>query len=142
MTDEYKELEKADLGAIFSRKRDRGGRFRFGSNPNVEASKGEASAIFGHLNYLKNAGELKQWVIVIEEGRRFARGANLRALLIEGRKFARKVIFITTDWRVYEGDRQGLQAGALGAGNSLKLRDSTAPSIYVESIIGYKFRVA
>ena len=103
VTDEYKELEKADLGALFSRKWDRGGRFRFVSNPNVEASKGEASAIFGHLNYLKNAGELKQWVIVIEEGHRFAQDANLRALLIEGRKFARKVILVTTDWRVYEG---------------------------------------
>lgn len=103
VTNEYPDLGRVDLGQIFSRKWEKGGRFRFVSNPNVEASKGEASAIFSHLNYLKNAGALREWVIVVEEGHRFSQDANLRALLIEGRKFARKVILVTTDWRTYEG---------------------------------------
>jgi hypothetical protein len=32
-----------------------------------------------------------------------ARDPNLRALLIEGRKFARKVILVTTDYREFGG---------------------------------------
>jgi len=103
--DEYPEFEAIDLGAVFSERlwkgKDR--RVRFISNSNADAAKGEASAIFGHLNFLKNTGLLKNWLIVIEEGHRFSQDANLRALLIEGRKFARKIILVTTDWRVYEG---------------------------------------
>ncbi len=69
----------------------------------IEASKGEASAIFGRLNYLKSAGALRDWTLVVEEGHRFSQDPNLRALLIEGRKFARKVILVTTDWEVFRG---------------------------------------
>ncbi|HEV2225685.1 MAG TPA: hypothetical protein VGR56_02640 [Nitrososphaerales archaeon] len=104
VTDEYPGFKRVDLGRIFSMGWSKSQqRIRFVPNPNVEASKGEASAIFGHLNYLKSAGELKDWTLVVEEGHRFSLDANLRALLIEGRKFARKVIIVTTDWRVYEG---------------------------------------
>lgn len=104
VTDEYPDFKKVDLGAIFSMNWARADRrIRFVPNSNVEASRGEASAIFGHLNYLKNSGVLKDWVIVIEEGHRFSQDPNLRALLIEGRKFARKVILVSTDWRVFEG---------------------------------------
>jgi hypothetical protein len=104
VTDEYPDFKRVDLGKIFSMDWSKGGqRIRFVPNPNVEASKGEASAIFGHLNYLKNAGALRQWTLVVEEGHRFGQDVNLRALLIEGRKFARKVILVTTDWRVFEG---------------------------------------
>ncbi len=104
VTNEYQDLRRVDLGEIFSLDWARGTRrIRFVSNSNVEASKGEASAIFGHLNYLKSAGALRNWTLIIEEGHRFSQDANLRALLIEGRKFARKVILVTTDWRIYEG---------------------------------------
>lgn len=104
VTDEYPDFRRVDLGRIFSMDWSKGGqRIRFVPNPNVEASKGEASAIFGHLNYLKNAGALRERTLVVEEGHRFGQDANLRALLIEGRKFASKVILVTTDWRVFEG---------------------------------------
>lgn len=104
VTNEYPDFRKVDLGAIFSANWERPGqRIRFVSNPNVEASKGEASAIFGQLNYLKNSGALREWVIVMEEGHRFSHDANLRALLIEGRKFARKAILVTTDYREFAG---------------------------------------
>jgi hypothetical protein len=105
VTNEYPEFKRVDLGDIFGRKWEaaKHERIRFVSNPNVEASKGEASAIFGHLNYLKSAGALKDWTVVIEEGHRFGTDANLRSLLIEGRKFCRKVILITTDWSDYRG---------------------------------------
>jgi hypothetical protein len=103
VSSEYPDFKKVDLGEVFSMKWDRPQRVRFVPNSNVEASKGEASAIFGHLNYLKNAGALREWAIVIEEGHRFSTDANLRALLIEGRKFCRKVLLITTDYREFGG---------------------------------------
>lgn len=104
VTDEYPDFRKVDLGRIFSMDWAKAaGRFRFVPNKNVEASKGEASAIFGHLNYLKSAGALSDWAIVIEEGHRFSQDPNLRALLIEGRKFCRKVLLVTTDWEVFRG---------------------------------------
>ncbi len=97
-------MKRVDLGEIFSLDWAKGTRrIRFVPNSNVEASKGEASAIFGHPNYLKNAGALRNWTIVVEEGHRFSQDANMRALLIEGRKFVRKVILVTTDWRLYDG---------------------------------------
>lgn len=102
--DEYPELKRIDLGKVFSMDWERENqRMRFVPNSNPQAALGEASAIFGHLNYLKNAGVLKNWVIVVEEGHRFNEDANLRTLLIEGRKFARKVILITADWRIFQG---------------------------------------
>ena len=104
VTNEYPDFRRVDLGKVFSMDWAGGSqRIRFVPNSNVEASKGEASAIFGHLNYLKSTGALKEWTIVVEEGHRFSQDANLRALLIEGRKFARKVILVTMDWEVYRG---------------------------------------
>lgn len=105
VTNEYPEFRRVDLGAIFGMKWEAPThkRIRFVSNPNVEASREEASAIFGHLNYLKSTGALKDWTLVIEEGHRFGTDANLRSLLIEGRKSCRKVILITTDWSNFRG---------------------------------------
>lgn len=80
-----------------------GERVRFVTNQeSVEAARGEASSIFGHLNYLKNAGQLRKWVIVVEEGHRFSQDPNL-SVLIEGRKFCRKVVLVTTDYREFSG---------------------------------------
>jgi hypothetical protein len=101
---EYPEYRKLDLGDFFALHWDRGvQRVRFIPNSNVQISQAEAATVFSHLNFIKNSGDLNNWVIVVEEGHRFATDANLRALLIEGKKFCRKVILVTTDWRVYEG---------------------------------------
>jgi hypothetical protein len=40
-------------------------------------------------------------VIVTEEAHRFGQDQNLRTLLIEARKFTRKLMIVTTDWRQY-----------------------------------------
>jgi hypothetical protein len=69
----------------------------------LEVGRAEAATVFSHLNFVKNSGELKAWLIAIDEAHRYSSDANLRALLIEARKFTRKVLLITTDWRVYEG---------------------------------------
>jgi hypothetical protein len=104
VSNEYGEFEKVDLGRFFSIKWERTNqKLRFVPNSNVEISRAEAATIFAHLNFIKNSGDLAKWVIVIEEGHRFSNDANLRALLIEARKFTRKLILITTDWKVYEG---------------------------------------
>jgi hypothetical protein len=107
VSNEYSEFEKVDLGKFFSIKWERTGqRLRFVPNSNIQISQAEAATIFAHLNFIKNSGDLAGWVIVIEEGHRFSSDANLRALLIEARKFTRKLILITTDWKVYEGIAQ------------------------------------
>ena len=93
---------KIDLGRFFALKWEKEGTVvRFVPNPNVEISRAEAATIFSHLNFIKNSGSLKNWCIVIEEAHRFKDDTNLRALLIEARKFVRKLIIVTTDWRVY-----------------------------------------
>lgn len=104
VNDEYKDLRQLDLGEFFGLKWGKPDqRVRFVSHANTEISKAEAATIFSHLNYVKNGGELKDWTIVIEEAHRFSADVNLRALLIEARKFVRKLLLVTTDWRVYEG---------------------------------------
>jgi hypothetical protein len=101
---DYPDLRRVDLGGFFGLKWGRAGqRVRFVPNTNLEISRAEASSVFAHLNFLKGSGELKTWVIAVDEAHRYSSDANLRALLIEARKFTRKVLLITTDWRVYEG---------------------------------------
>jgi hypothetical protein len=39
----------------------------------------------------------------VEEGHNFSQDPNLRALLIEGRKFCRKVVLVTTGWWSSQG---------------------------------------
>ncbi|MCL4340293.1 MAG: hypothetical protein JRN32_01400 [Nitrososphaerota archaeon] len=97
--------EPGDVGHFFSIKWEQasGEKLRFVPNPNVQISQAEAATIFSHLNFVKNSGALKNWVIVIEEGHRFKDDTNLRALLIEARKFVRKLLIVTTDWRIYQG---------------------------------------
>jgi hypothetical protein len=101
---DYPELEDIDLGKFFALKWFKENqRVRFVPNSNVEISKAEAATVFSHLNFIKNSGNLKNWVIVVKDAHRFSSDANLRALLIEARKFVRKMLIVTTDWRVYEG---------------------------------------
>ncbi len=100
--DEYKEFAEIDLGKFFSLRWERENqRVRFVPNPNREASQGEATAIFGHLIFVMGSGALKNWAVVVEEGHRFGQDLNLRTLLIEARKFTRKLIVVTTDWKGY-----------------------------------------
>jgi hypothetical protein len=101
---DYPDLRRVDLGGFFGLKWGRAGqRVRFVPNTNVEISRAEAATVFSHLNFIKNTGMLRTWVIAIDESHRYSSDANLRALLIEARKFTRKVLLITTDWRVYAG---------------------------------------
>ncbi|MGC9145972.1 MAG: hypothetical protein ACP5GS_07695 [Nitrososphaeria archaeon] len=101
VADEYSEMQKISMGDFFGFSWS-AGRFRFVPNSNLEVSKAEAGTIFSHLNFIKNSGILKNWVIVVEEGHRFKDDVNLRALLIEARKFVKKMIVVTADWQVYK----------------------------------------
>jgi hypothetical protein len=104
---EYTDLKSVDLGRFFSMDWNKPNqKIRFVPNPNLEISKAEAGTIFSHLNFMKSSGALKDWCLVIEEAHRFNGDANLRALLIEARKFVSKLILVTTDWRVYDGIAQ------------------------------------
>lgn len=106
VSSEYKEeFKQVDLGKFFSVNWNSKEplKISFVPNSNVEISKAEAATIFSHLNFIKNSSALKDWCLIIEEGHRFSSDTNLRALLIEARKFVRKLILVTTDWRVFEG---------------------------------------
>jgi replication-associated recombination protein RarA len=103
VSNEYSDVEKVGLGEFFSLKYNKNKQVRFVPNGNVEISKAEAAAIFAHLNFLKTGGELKNLVLVVEEAHRFRNDINLRSLVIEARKFIRKLVLVTTDWRDYEG---------------------------------------
>lgn len=101
---ERTEFERLDLGRLFSLKWTRPNqRACFVTNPNPDISKVEAATIFPRLAFEMHAGNLKDWLLVIEEGHRFSQDPGLRALLIEARKFTRKLLLVTTDWRLYEG---------------------------------------
>ncbi|MDG7037286.1 MAG: hypothetical protein JRM72_07880 [Nitrososphaerota archaeon] len=100
VANEY-DLQRLNIGDFFGFSWSDGGRYRFVPGSNLEVSRAEAGAIFQHLEFIKNSGVLKDWTVVIEEGHRFRDDANLRALLIEARKFVRKLIIVTTDWQVY-----------------------------------------
>lgn len=105
VSDEYRDFKRLDCpGGVYSvnwSKPDQ--KVRLVPNKEVEISKIEASMIFAKLNFELHSGSLKDWCLVIEEGHRFAQDLQLRALLTEARKFCRKVLLVTTDWRVYEG---------------------------------------
>ena len=104
VSNEYEEFERLDLGKLFSLKWSKAARrVRFVTDPNPDISKVEAATIFPRLAFEMHGGNLKDWLIVIEEGHRFARDPGLRALLIEARKFTRKVILVCTDFREFAG---------------------------------------
>lgn len=104
VSDEYTDFKRVDLSEFYGVKWSKPGqRIRLVPNKEVEISKIEASMIFAKLNFELHSGALRDWCIVIEEGHRFAQDVQLRALLTEARKFCRKVILVTTDWKVYEG---------------------------------------
>lgn len=130
---EYPEYRKLDLGRFFALEWERGiQKVRFIPNSNVQISQAEAATIFSHLNFVKNSGVLQSWVLVIEEGHRFKDDANLRALLIEARKFVRKLILVTTDWKVYEGITKVFkpkpwEASSEGAPSALQAPSALSP---------------
>ena len=47
--------------------------------------------------------KLKEWIFIIDEGQKFTGMKVLREFLAEGRKWTRKIIFITSDWKEFEG---------------------------------------
>ena len=104
VSNEYAEFERLDLGKLFSLKWSKPEqRVRFVTDSNPDISRVEAATIFPRLAFEMHSGNLKDWALIIEEGHRFGQDPGLRALLIEARKFTRKLILITTDWRLYEG---------------------------------------
>jgi len=102
VSNEYEGVDKIDLGQFFSLNFSKPFAVRFVPDARLELSKAQAAMVFGHLNFLKTSGQLKEAIIIVEEAHRFSDDHNLRALLIEARKFIAKLILVTTDWQVYQ----------------------------------------
>lgn len=122
VSNEYADLKQIDLGNFFATNWNSTSniRIRFVPNSSVEISKAEAATIFAHINFIKNGEDLKNWTFIVEEGHRFSADPNLRALLIEARKFMRKFLLVTTDWQVYRDI-------ALVFKPSIELKNQTIP---------------
>lgn len=104
VSNEYGDLaKKISLGEFFSIDWTKNQHLRFVPNANVQICKAQAATIFSHLNFLKTSGQLRNLIFVVEEAHRFRDDINLRSLMIEARKFLRKMILITTDWKDWEG---------------------------------------
>ena len=104
VSNEYSEFERLDLGKLFSLKWSKPGqRVRFVTDSNPDISKVEAATIFPRLAFEMHSGSLKDWALIVEEGHRFAQDPGLRALLIEARKFTRKIVLVCTDFREFAG---------------------------------------
>jgi hypothetical protein len=97
---EYLILKRIDLGRFYTLNFAKA-RCRFVPNQNAQVGNSECSAIFQHLLMQMHSQKLKQSVIVVEEGHRFAADSNLRALIIEARKFIRKLVIVCSDSKLY-----------------------------------------
>jgi len=100
--DEYAGLEEIGFGEFFSLDwtRDRR-KLRLIPSPSVDVSKAEADAVFRHLVMFQK--QLRDWVLVVEEGHRFMESPFLKAFIAEARKHTRKLIIISVQLGPFEG---------------------------------------
>ncbi len=93
---DYVDFEKLDLGKVSSYEWasvDGPTRLRF--TPTTELSaQGESEAILQLLALIlhQDGHPLKSWVLILEEGQRFAKNSNFKEILSEGRVFCRKIL--------------------------------------------------
>jgi hypothetical protein len=100
--DEYPCLKEITLGDFFSLDFEKESRkLRLVTHPNVDVSKSEADSIFRHAIMFQK--QLSNWVIVVEEGHRFADSPFLKSLMAEARKHTRKLIVVSHQVESFKG---------------------------------------
>jgi len=119
--DEYAGLEKIGFGEFFSLDwaHDRR-KLRLVPSPSVDVSKAEADAVFRHLVMFQK--ELRDWVLIVEEGHRFMESPFLKAFIAEARKHTRKLVVVSVQPGPFEGlgnifrvTKECWRASAIGA---------------------------
>jgi hypothetical protein len=100
--DEYSSLARINLGEFFALDfKEEKRKLRLLPSSNVDVSKSEADSIFRHLIMFQK--QLSNWVIVVEEGHRFAESPFLKSLMAEARKHMRKMILVSHQVEPYKG---------------------------------------
>lgn len=100
---EYQDCQPLNIGGVFAFDwKNTTGRFRFIPQAMSEMSKLEADMIFRWLHLIKADGRLQQWTFVIEEAHRFKDLDPVQAFIIEGRKYCKVVIIVSTDYKPFE----------------------------------------
>lgn len=97
VSNEYDFLKRISLSEFFTIDFTKNQQLRFVPSSSQELCKAEVNLILRHLNFIKRDGKLKNAIIVIEEAHRFLDDQELLTLLIEARKFIKKLIVITTE---------------------------------------------
>jgi len=77
-------------------------RFRFVPDSNLVVSRSQVHTLVSNLNLLKTGGDLRGWIIIIEEAHRFAGDSETRSFVAEARKFC-KVVIVTSDYQRFRG---------------------------------------
>lgn len=102
VSDEYDGYEKVGLGKILGTTQfEKNTHVRFVPHADSRICAAQCEAVFQHINLIKTSGNLQNLIVVVEEAHRFEKSENLMALAIEARKFLRKLIIVTTNWKPY-----------------------------------------
>lgn len=81
----------------------RPGFFRFVPEEDPRTRRFTMRRLFERLGMLEIKGQLRNFVVAIDEGNQFADLPQVRDFVIESRKFTRKVVVISADSTQYEG---------------------------------------
>jgi hypothetical protein len=104
--DQVKRVSLSDIIGLQWDKADASTRLRFIPNPNPALSKVELDMLFGFLNTAKQegfrpgvfpSGQLSKFCFILEEAHRLKRLESAASFVLEGRKFTKKVITVTSD---------------------------------------------
>lgn len=94
------------IGLKWNRLDPRNTLLRFSPNPNPALSAVELDMLFGYLNSMKQedfqpgvfpSGQLAKWCFVLEEAHRLRGIKSAIDFVLEGRKFTRKIVTVTSD---------------------------------------------
>jgi hypothetical protein len=106
---EYDQVKRVSLSEVIGlkwAKADASTRLRFCPNPSPQISKVELDMIFGYLNTTKQehfqpgtfpSGTLAGWSFILEESHRLRHIESAIDFILEGRKFTRKVVTVSSD---------------------------------------------
>ncbi len=96
-SDEWGELEPLDYSKVPALNWDALAKWHVQLSPDVVVSKTEANLVFRSVGLASHRGSLRSWIVVVEEAHRFARDRELVTLVLEARKFTKKLLVLTAD---------------------------------------------
>jgi len=96
-TNEYADLEPLSYGSVAGFDWSRTGRFAIPLSADLAISRVEGGLVFRQLNLVMPSGAASRWAVVVEEAHRFEADPELKALILEARKYLAKLLVLTAD---------------------------------------------